>query len=238
MQTTLGGSNSCRYCLQPDLSIPLSTRTWGRLRSRDSRRRKRFARSIQARQEITDTRTASESPSAPDQPYGGSPPKPAFLGFGAVAWLFLLAGAATALWGWKRLRGKSATSADEFLDGGEAPFGQDSLSKPDYQAALARTRQAVCVHKALQFRTQGSPARAMVELRRALQENAIVREPLLNAKQDQEPLYELYKMHLQNTDVPAEYSTLLQLREMLAIETRAAENLEQEALRSGESFSI
>lgn len=51
-------------------------------------------------------------------------------------------------------------------------------------------------------------------------------------------LYELYKMHLQNTDVPAEFSTLLQLREMLAIDTRAAEYLEQEALQSGESFSI
>lgn len=104
--------------------------------------------------------------------------------------------------------------------------------------ALARTRQAVSVHKAMIFQSQGNPARcpppflrthaclhadaagrhrpvikrrlqrcphgpqnvscapilgprtawcrAMVELRRALQENAIVREPLLNNRYEQQ----------------------------------------------------
>lgn len=99
----------------------------------------------------------------------------------------------------------------------------------EYKMALARTRQAVAVHKAMQFNAQGSPARcawpllpskscsltatrchntrtgmlpvwtrrlpdeyslsdcrAMVELRRALQENSTVREPLLNARYEKE----------------------------------------------------
>jgi hypothetical protein len=98
----------------------------------------------------------------------------------------------------------------------------------EYKMALARTRQAVAVHKAMQFNAQGSPARsagllqpchqlavalqpdiavaltagrpgptilrgdplsgcrAMVELRRALQENSTVREPLLNARYEKQ----------------------------------------------------
>ena len=51
-------------------------------------------------------------------------------------------------------------------------------------------------------------------------------------------LRELYRMYLQNAEVPAKFSTLLQLREMLAIRTAEAEALEDEVLSSGTSFSI
>lgn len=113
----------------------------------------------------------------------------------------------------------------------------DPLDGREYKMALARTRQAVAVHKAMQFNAQGNPARyasswqlllgqahtilpedscgcvrlllgfcqsvvsfkrvdietstarlrrAMVELRRALQENSQVREPLLNARYEKQ----------------------------------------------------
>jgi hypothetical protein len=48
----------------------------------------------------------------------------------------------------------------------------------------------------------------------------------------------LYQLHLQNTDLPAKYSTLLQLREMLDIREADAEALEQEVLGSASAFSI
>ena len=48
----------------------------------------------------------------------------------------------------------------------------------------------------------------------------------------------LYQLHLANTELPAKYSTLLQLREMLAIKEGDADALEQEVLGSGSSFSI
>ena len=51
-------------------------------------------------------------------------------------------------------------------------------------------------------------------------------------------LRELYRMYLQNAEVPAKFSTLLQLREMLAIRTAEAEALEDEVLSNGTSFSI
>ena len=47
-----------------------------------------------------------------------------------------------------------------------------------------------------------------------------------------------YQLHLANTELPAKYSTLLQLREMLAIKEGDADALEQEVLGSGSSFSI
>lgn len=217
------------------LATRLPTQGQRRQLPRSAKQRDRTTVSSQARQNHGDIQTVSVSPTSSGQSYL---PQPASLGVGAVACLCLLAAGRAASGYWKRLRQQSDNRPDEFLAGGEAPFGQDSLSKPDYQAALARTRQAVSVQKALQYKSQGSPARAMVELRRALQENSTVREPLLNARQEQEQLYDLYKMHLQNTEVPAEFSTLLQLREMLAIDTRAAENLEEEALQSGAAMSI
>jgi hypothetical protein len=129
----------------------------------------------------------------------------------------------------------------------------------------------------------------MVELRRALQENCTVREPLLNARYEKQevsvvqhlqPLpahvctaslhvhtpsanrgssiriyrimvrkrlnpsllppqvMDLYRMHLQNSEVPAKFSTLLQLRELLDIDGPEAEAIEVEVMQLGSSFSI
>lgn len=117
-------------------------------------------------------------------------------------------------------------------------MASDPLDGREYKMALARTRQAVAVHKAMQFNEQGNPARAMVELRRALQENSIVREPLLNARYEKQEVMDLYQMHLQNSEVPAKFSTLLQLRELLDIDGQTAEALEAEVMQSGSAFSI
>lgn len=48
----------------------------------------------------------------------------------------------------------------------------------------------------------------------------------------------LYRLYVGNTEMPAKYSTLLQLRELLDIEEREAEGLEQDVLGSSSSFSI
>ncbi len=48
----------------------------------------------------------------------------------------------------------------------------------------------------------------------------------------------LYSLYVSNTEMPAKYSTLLQLRELLDIKEEEAERLEQEVLGSSSSFSI
>ena len=48
----------------------------------------------------------------------------------------------------------------------------------------------------------------------------------------------LYRLYVGNTEMPAKYSTLLQLRELLDIQEEEAESLEQEVLGSASSFSI
>ena len=48
----------------------------------------------------------------------------------------------------------------------------------------------------------------------------------------------LYRLYVSNTEMPAKYSTLLQLRELLDIQEEQAESLEQEVLGSASSFSI
>lgn len=48
----------------------------------------------------------------------------------------------------------------------------------------------------------------------------------------------LYRLHLQNTEVPPNFAILLQLREMLAISEADAEQLEVEVFESGGAFSI
>jgi len=49
---------------------------------------------------------------------------------------------------------------------------------------------------------------------------------------------DLYRLYVSNTEMPAKYSTLLQLRELLDIKEDQAESLEQEVLGSSSSFSI
>ena len=51
-------------------------------------------------------------------------------------------------------------------------------------------------------------------------------------------LMALYRLHLQNSSMPPQFSTLLQLRELLEIPDTDAEQLEMEVFESGASFSI
>ncbi|DBA99326.1 TPA: hypothetical protein ACH3X3_011930 [Trebouxia sp. C0006] len=118
---------------------------------------------------------------------------------------------------------------------GSQDIRQDSK---DFKAAVARTRQAVSVQKAIGFIDASSPAKAIVELKHALEENGIARGPLLTNKYDKNDRLRLYQLHLQNTEVPPNFAILLQLREMLAISEMDAEQLETEVFDSGSAFSI
>ncbi len=51
-------------------------------------------------------------------------------------------------------------------------------------------------------------------------------------------LQELYRLHVANSEMPPQFSTLLQLRELLAISDKEAERLEAEVMESGAQFSI
>lgn len=104
--------------------------------------------------------------------------------------------------------------------------------------ALARTRQAVAVHRAVGFLHTGNTARAMVELRRALHENSVCRAPLLNTQHGAEEMQQLYRLHLQHTAQPADFAILLQLRTMLDLDFEVAEKLERELMEEGSAYSI
>jgi len=51
-----------------------------------------------------------------------------------------------------------------------------------------------------------------VEIRKALHQNSLCRAPLLNVQHSKAELAELYRLHLQQSEVPADFGTLLQLR--------------------------
>ncbi|KAL3153812.1 hypothetical protein ABBQ32_013393 [Trebouxia sp. C0010 RCD-2024] len=108
----------------------------------------------------------------------------------------------------------------------------------DFKIAVARTRQAVSVQKAIGFMDASSPAKAIVELKHALEENGVARGPLLSTNTDKNDRLRLYRLHLQNTEMPPNFATLLQLREMLAIPEEDAEQLETDIFESGSAFSI
>lgn len=112
-----------------------------------------------------------------------------------------------------RKRKPAVTETDELQPIPPSPQ-QDPRS---YQRALARTRQAAAVTKAIAFLKTGEPARAYMELGKALAENSICRSPLLDGAITKAELVELYKLHLQNAEVPPNFAVLLQLQEMLGI---------------------
>jgi hypothetical protein len=80
--------------------------------------------------------------------------------------------------------------------------------------------------------------RAMVELGRALQENAVCRCPLLDGSHSKAEVEDLYRLHLKNTEVPPNFAVLLQLRDMLDLSQQEADDIEQEVMTAGEAFSI
>lgn len=104
--------------------------------------------------------------------------------------------------------------------------------------ALARTRQAVAVHKAIGFLHSNNIARAMVELRRALHENSVCRAPVLSSQLGKDQIEGLYRMHLQQTSPPADFAVLLQLRTMLDLDFDVAEKLERDVMEQGSAYSI
>ncbi|KAG2491807.1 hypothetical protein HYH03_009967 [Edaphochlamys debaryana] len=133
-----------------------------------------------------------------------------------------------------RKRKAAVTETDEVLTIPPSPE-QDPRA---YQRALARTRQGAAVTKALAFLKTGEPARAYTELGRALAENSICRSPLLGGHHSKTELVELYKLHLQNAEVPPNFATLLQLQEMLGLQQDEAEKIELEVMQTPGAFSI
>ncbi|GLC53943.1 hypothetical protein PLESTB_000890300 [Pleodorina starrii] len=133
-----------------------------------------------------------------------------------------------------RKRKPAVTETDEVLPVPPSPQ-QDPRS---YQRALARTRQAAHITKAIAFLKTGEPARAYMELGRALAENSICRSPLLDGHHTKAELVDLYKLHLQNAEVPPNFATLLQLQEMLGLGQEEAEKIELEVMHTPGAFSI
>lgn len=115
------------------------------------------------------------------------------------------------------------------------PIDKDSEA---YRLALARSRQAVFVQKALALMKGGEPSRALVEVTKALHENCICRSPLNDGHCTREELKDLYRLHIKHTEVPPSFPVLLQLREMLGLNADEADKIEAEVLQAGASFSI
>ncbi|DBA75971.1 hypothetical protein WJX79_006400 [Trebouxia sp. C0005] len=168
-----------------------------------------------------------------------APPKPVSLPLWQKGVGIALIASVAGFWLVKQLTSNKRDSdreADSLQDlQGSQDIRQDSK---DFKAAVARTRQAVSVQKAIGFMDASSPAKAIVELKHALEENGIARGPLLTNKYDKNDRLRLYQLHLQNTEMPPNFAILLQLREMLAISEKDAEQLETEVFDSGSAFSI
>ncbi|CAD7695389.1 unnamed protein product [Ostreobium quekettii] len=142
--------------------------------------------------------------------------------YGPVAkWICLIGSIIGVILGlWRFFQDRITTKADVARQLTEAE------NSKAYEMALARARQAIFVEKAVGFMNIGSPARAMVELDRALKANAICRSPLLNSRYSKYEFENLYRLYIRNTDVPPDFAHLLQLREMLDIEDSDAEEIE------------
>ncbi|CAK0755418.1 hypothetical protein CVIRNUC_002373 [Coccomyxa viridis] len=157
--------------------------------------------------------------------------------------LFFLA-AAFAVKRWRYMRSRKAEEEYGKRRWGQARvvndvgYPQSHLDSKEYQLALARTRQAMHVHKAAAFMNTSNSTRAVVELQRAMQENSVARCPVLGAQHEGGTMSNLYRLYVSDTEMPAKYSTLLQLRELLDIKEQEAEHLEAEVLGSSSSFSI
>lgn len=167
-----------------------------------------------------------------------APPKPVSQGASPLqkGVGFAIAGTAAGIALFKLLNSRNARKQ------AEAEQLQDSQGNPEdskeYKAAVARVRQAVSVQKAVGFMDASRPAKAIVELKQALMANGLARGPLLHSRHSKEDHLKLYRLHLENTEVPPDFAVLLQLREMLSISEADAEKLETEVFESGSAFSI
>ncbi|PRW61197.1 diacylglycerol kinase gamma isoform X1 [Chlorella sorokiniana] len=156
----------------------------------------------------------------------------------AAAAAALLAAAAVA---WQQLRKRTSAPPVEYpgISGLIRPAQAATAAEldPEYKMALARTRQATAIHRAIGFLNTGERARAHVEVRRALHQNSVCRAPLLNTQHSKGELMELYRLHLQQSDMPTDFGTLLQLRALLDLDFEDAEFIEKE-MAQGSTFSI
>lgn len=150
--------------------------------------------------------------------------------------------AAAAAVAWQRFSSKRNSAAAQEYTGmvglvRPAQSAATSELDPEYRMALARTRQATAIHRAIGFLNTGSRARAHVEVRRALHQNSLCRAPLLSTQHSKADLCELYRLHLQQAEVPADFGTLLQLRALLDMDFEEAETIEREVAEQN-AFSI
>ena len=167
------------------------------------------------------------------------PPKrvdmPILLALGAIS-VGVVLGVQTYLMPLKqKARGESSMRV---LDPTLSPLLNVDESNSQYRMALARTRQAVAVHRAIASMNAGNVSRTMVEIRRALHENSMCRAPLLNNEWSRADRVALYRVHVQNTSVPPDFATSLQLRTLLDIDFDDAENIEREIMEQGSAYSI
>jgi len=117
----------------------------------------------------------------------------------------------------------------------------ESTYSRDYQQALARTRQAIAVQRAVDYNRVRNTQRAVVELQKALKEHEVCRSPVLpNSAGSEQDVDDLYCMALTSLSprVPPDYGTILELRSVLGMDTARAERLERMALQQPGSFSI
>lgn len=114
----------------------------------------------------------------------------------------------------------------------------NALESEEFQTVLASVRQVVTFQRVVQSMRAGDTSRAMIDLYRVLEQNALCRTPLNTANFTQEELEDVYRLHLHNSELPLQYSTLLHLRQLLHIKDQRAEELEAELKSSAYEFSI
>lgn len=124
----------------------------------------------------------------------------------------------------------------------EAPAQPTTPSSDDerqYQRALARTRQATHISKSLGLLKMGDVSKAYMELQLALAENQICRSACLVGNHSKDEFLDLYRLHIKSqSEVPPQFSTLLQLKEMLGISGDEAERVEAEVMQTPGAFCI
>jgi len=106
-----------------------------------------------------------------------------------------------------------------------------------HQRVLAKTRQAAHIANAAAYQKSGEITKALLELNKALVANSVCRTRAL-VTLTREELHKLYCLHLQHTEQPPNFATLLQLQEMLGLSQEDAAKLEMEVLNSPGAFAI
>jgi len=134
---------------------------------------------------------------------------------------------------------KRAALARELATTAARPGGARAARAAGFSTALLSTRASVSLTRAIQAAEFGETAGAMAELDRALRTHAEARGGVsLPSGAGASDRARLYCLFLQNTELPADFGSLLALRDLLHISGPDAEALEAEILSSGADFSI